>query len=854
MSTSARTPSPWLLRLAVAALVVTTLAPVGALVYDWLETARLVGAPLEAAPPRGFDWARWADRDGEIVAAYVDPRGSAYEAGLRTGDVLFMVDGQQFFNADDVERGIAGLPPGAAVVYEVTRGTVPVRLTVTLTRYPTFVYPLSAALWQVSLWGFGIAAFLTLLALGIVAPLSARSRRTWGVVALLATAAVWALGHGLRLAALTLIGPPMAPAYTLAFRALTVVSLAGWIAFPALLLFVVLGEARDRAVRRARWLIFLPSVVLGLGVVLDSLVGTFGPVTTEALIAPILFYVCCYVALATGLSLLWHRADDRDEAEALPAVSLGWSRVGSLIVFLVAVTGAVVALGGLPEADVATDLRAGWLVVALQVLSLMPVGLVTAATLRYGKTDVLPRGLTYAAGLGVLFFVFVGGVEGLRRLYDGVPVPSPILGVWLLLLVLLAAWGLRLLRARFGALLLTERQRARRRLDRFSERVRHILQPQRLADETATDIGEALGVSSLAVFLQNVGDESPGEDVEADAWIEGSYRRRPPHFTRTHLDLLLHGPGDPACVWTRNPELNERPLPPDADQRLRDLGLALAVPVVADVRTQPVPLGMLALGAKRARRAVFSLDDVEQLKALAAQLALALERLRLVEREKALVRQHAEAQLTALRAQINPHFLFNALNTIAALIAERPGDAEANVERLARIFRHVLTTSGQPFVPLRDEVRLVGEYLALEQARFGDRLQIEIDVPEALLEHPVPAYALQTLTENAVKHGIERQRGGGQVTITATLTEADRPLSGDGDALVLRVADTGVGLAHDPSDPTAFYGVGLGNVHDRLTQLYGRGDLLHVDGTPGAGTTSTLRLPLTPSTPVLSDG
>ncbi|MEL7362056.1 MAG: PDZ domain-containing protein, partial [Bacteroidota bacterium] len=348
MSSSFAMPSRWLLRLAVVVLPLATLLPVGTLVMDWLEASRLVGAPLEAAPPRGFDWARWSDRDGDIVAAYVDPRGTAYAAGLRPGDVLFTLDGMQFFNADDVERAVAGLPPGATVAYSVTRSGVPVRLEVAITRYPTFLYPLSEALWQVSLWGFAIAAFLTVLALGIVAPLTVRSRRTWGAVALLVAATVWAVGHGLRLGLLTVVGPPLQAGYTLVFRTITVVSLAGWIAFPAVLLFVVLGAVRDRVVRRLRWLVFAPGAVLMVGVLLDALVGEVGPVTMEALVAPTLFYVCCYVAVATGLSFLHARAD---EGDALPAVSLGWSRVGSLLVFFVAAAGAFFALRGLPTAD-----------------------------------------------------------------------------------------------------------------------------------------------------------------------------------------------------------------------------------------------------------------------------------------------------------------------------------------------------------------------------------------------------------------------------------------------------------------------------------------------------------------------
>ena len=214
-----------------------------------------------------------------------------------------------------------------------------------------------------------------------------------------------------------------------------------------------------------------------------------------------------------------------------------------------------------------------------------------------------------------------------------------------------------------------------------------------------------------------------------------------------------------------------------------------------------------------------------------------------MERERQLVRRTAEAELAALRAQINPHFLFNALNTIAALIAEKPDEAEATVETLAGLFRDVLTSSGKRFVPLSTELRLVKRYLAIEQARFGDRLAVEISTPPDLGETPVPAFAVQTLVENAVKHGIEGKRGGGLVQIET------REHS---DGIVIRVNDTGSGIPalYLASDATAldssdhdFYGVGLSNVADRLRQLYGDDDRLTIQSSPD-GTSACLHLPL----------
>ena len=209
----------------------------------------------------------------------------------------------------------------------------------------------------------------------------------------------------------------------------------------------------------------------------------------------------------------------------------------------------------------------------------------------------------------------------------------------------------------------------------------------------------------------------------------------------------------------------------------------------------------------------------------------------LVEREKNLIRVSAEAELKALRAQINPHFLFNALNTIISLIEERPEEAEETVQHLAAIFRHILQTSSRTFVTLEAELQLVDHYLAIEKARFGDRLTVERHLDAAIRSHPVPAFVIQTLVENAVKHGLEKQRGAGVLKIIGRMTPAGVP--------EICIWDSGAGipaLFENPED-TSFYGLGLKNVASRLEKLYGRTDLLTIQSTPENGTEVKLLLP-----------
>lgn len=176
-----------------------------------------------------------------------------------------------------------------------------------------------------------------------------------------------------------------------------------------------------------------------------------------------------------------------------------------------------------------------------------------------------------------------------------------------------------------------------------------------------------------------------------------------------------------------------------------------------------------------------------------------------------------EAQLAALRFQINPHFLFNALNAVTALIGSgRYVEAETVVVRLSEFFRVSLATSPSDLVPLEDELDVVGSYLDIEAARFAERLVVDIDLPEALRHALTPHFILQPLVENAVKHGVARSKT--PVTISISV-------AGKGERLAILVADdAGAAPAGAPAANGA--GVGLANVRARLSALYGEAGTL----------------------------
>lgn len=194
------------------------------------------------------------------------------------------------------------------------------------------------------------------------------------------------------------------------------------------------------------------------------------------------------------------------------------------------------------------------------------------------------------------------------------------------------------------------------------------------------------------------------------------------------------------------------------------------------------------------------------------------------------------AQLEALRAQINPHFFFNSLNSIAQLITTDPERAEECVERLAEIFRYLLRTENRSFVTLADELDIVDAYLDIERARFGEKLSVDYVVDEGARHRFVPTLILQPLIENAVRHGVSQKVGGGRVSIEAGLEGGD---------LHVVVRDTGVGMSAVAADSTS--GVGLRNVHNRLVQLFGDEYAPQIDSEPGNGTSIRLRVPLVSS-------
>jgi two-component system, LytTR family, sensor kinase len=193
-----------------------------------------------------------------------------------------------------------------------------------------------------------------------------------------------------------------------------------------------------------------------------------------------------------------------------------------------------------------------------------------------------------------------------------------------------------------------------------------------------------------------------------------------------------------------------------------------------------------------------------------------------------------KARMAALSSQINPHFLFNTLNTVASLIRYDPDQARVVVLKLGNILRRLLRKH-ETFVALQEELNFIDDYLDIEVARFGrDNLQIFKHVDQNTLDAFVPSMLLQPIIENSLKHGLAAKLAGGQITIRTSLSDG---------RLVIEVEDNGAGIPEERMPQVYVDGIGISNVHERLRVLYGNDFQLQISSRQGAGTLIHIEVP-----------
>jgi two-component system LytT family sensor kinase len=192
-----------------------------------------------------------------------------------------------------------------------------------------------------------------------------------------------------------------------------------------------------------------------------------------------------------------------------------------------------------------------------------------------------------------------------------------------------------------------------------------------------------------------------------------------------------------------------------------------------------------------------------------------------------------EARLTALTNQINPHFLFNTLNSISTLIRLDPNNARNMIYRLSKIMRRLLRKT-ENYSPLREEISFIDDYLAIEMVRFGEKLRFHKEIGPGTLDCLVPSMILQPIIENSIRHGLAAKLDGGTIQLRTWL-EATR--------LHIQIEDDGIGIPESKLGTLFESGIGVSNVNERLRVLFGARYRFAIDSTPGEGTRTLLEIP-----------
>ncbi len=307
-------------------------------------------------------------------------------------------------------------------------------------------------------------------------------------------------------------------------------------------------------------------------------------------------------------------------------------------------------------------------------------------------------------------------------------------------------------------------------------------------------------VDAVKAFLSGVKNATSEEDLVAKA--------------ENCLSEIVSAPVEITMGESSHPVADEGSSPENLRRSCRRSIVDVEVPI----RSEDAVVGWIGLGT-RANDAPYFSEDIKLVSSLADVFFSVLANVRLQgrkqeqeKREQELILSASRSELKALRAQINPHFLFNALNAIAGLIERQPTKAEDTVERLAEVFRYTLRRSENEWVRLGDEMDFIQAYLEIEQARFGERLRISIEVTDEAAEVRIPAMVVQTLVENAIKHGVASIRGPGIVQVRAFLNKSQ---------LVIEILDNGPGFertgqVRETSSGRSSGGYGLRNVRERL--------------------------------------
>jgi signal transduction histidine kinase len=754
-----------------------------------LHSGEKIGAEFE-----GNDWVTWKDSEAGVVAKSVHPL-PFYKPfdpqRIQAGDRIRSIDGTPMTSAEAVEKITQSSPPGKIFVVFADR-TDPISLSVErISAYVVngfrlvFSFNEIGIYWKMSVWVTGVGAFLTLIILVILFPIVRSNwRRFFSLLGLGFTAILFfsvpVIHHLFLVVESELVSTRFEKIYFLLFSASMFAYVGFYFRFKTTL-------------KSLPWL--LPSALAAAGFLVFLIKVTYFDLQTK-------YYHDLLESYAIQFTL-WHLSGTL--MILLSSRQLYVGRRERIIVW-----GAMIsAMAGVAFYQLFPGAPPAWkehVLFLFQLLMFFPIIHATFLQLQFGKVSlVVTQTLLYLTFIIVSILLFLL----ITQIYDYLLPTNQYRRIIEFITFLSVVLSIRLLyisnENKVSRYFVSAQQEKVTRFRAFIARIPQYASPVNLRSDLTKEVSGFFQPEFVSFWWKSDHTDLEGPLAE-------------------HQEAIYHQLIQEHAVWSKTKEISVYRFDEALEKVLQKTSVQLISPIVGEGEEY----GLLLLGRKR--RGVYNLTDLEVISQLIQQTQLTLNVLQLLNREKELLQATYEANLTALRSQINPHFLFNTLNTISALIHDSPDLAESAVEKLAFIFRYTLKVSSQNFVPLSNEIQLVTTYLEIEKIRFGERLEVSIEVEPDTRDILMPAFILQTLTENCIKHGIAKILGKGRVSI-ATFQEKG--------FLICEVIDNGPGI-----DLSRIYkSTGLSNSIARLENMYGMKNLLYFENT-GSGTYVRLRIPL----------
>lgn len=745
----------------------------------------------------GNDWVTWQNTNQGVVAQQVHPLPGYKpidQRRIREGDRLLQLDFIDITQAEVVDRITRAARPGHIFVAKFER-TDPYSQTVEVIEAMIkngfrlgFSYNQTPFYWHLSSWIAGLGAFMALIMLAILLPLARTDRRKYlPLLGVVISALLWfflqMLRHVYLIVESDLERTGVEKAFLLGYIFLLFSYAIFYFLFKSGARHVILG---------------LPSLVLGsfLGYRVYEIVYLTQELKHFHDLIEAYAFIFFLLHLVAALCLFM--------VDRWPERNLG-SYLGLMLITLVG--GAGIAYYALPGLHGLLGQERALFV--FQVMAFFPLINATLLQLQFGKVSlVVTQTIQYLVAFLVSIVLYLLITQLFEYIRPTIQYRQILEFISFLILIVILRLIYLANENRLSKYFVSDQ---RERLNKFKTFIASIPR-YTSAEQLCTDLEAQLRDFFRADPVELVWQESPPPEMVAaeGPWDSQVY----PHLVQTN------------AVWSRTKEISPLRFDADLEKKLLRTPYTLLSPVTVDEDQ----FGLLRLGRKK--RGVYNLSDLELISNLIQQTQLTLNVLQLVKREKELIQQTYEANLTALRSQINPHFLFNTLNSIGELVHESAERAEQAIEKLAFIFRYTLKKSSENFVPLSEEINLITTYLELEKIRFAERLDVHIEVEPGTKDVPIPAFILQTLVENCIKHGIAKILHKGLVSVEAFREDA---------FLVCEVVDNGPGI-----DLSRIHqSTGLSNSIARLENIYDLKNLLYFENT-GEGTYVRLKIPLGP--------